>query len=273
MNVSNRAEREAPQNATSTAMSVTQVRFGYQQGSEIIRAVTGELKRGRICCLIGPNAAGKSTLLKLMLGQLPPWSGSVTLDGQDVSAMKLADRAKRISYVPQRGMVSFAFTVRQVVAMGTFAGGDNPQAVERALAQCDLTGLAGRAYCELSGGQQQRVLIARAMAQAQQAGQVMLLDEPGSSLDIWHVHQLMRMLREQADAGLAVLVVIHDLNLAARYADDIWLMDDGQMVAAGPWQQVLQPAVLEPVYRVKLEAMRTQKSDRPVFLIEPADTL
>ena len=105
MNVSNRAEREAPQNATSTAMSVTQVRFGYQQGSEIIRAVTGELKRGRICCLIGPNAAGKSTLLKLMLGQLPPWSGSVTLDGQDVSAMKLAREAHQLRAPARHGQL------------------------------------------------------------------------------------------------------------------------------------------------------------------------
>lgn len=273
MNASTTFKRENQPAADEAVLSVDDVHFGYQAGCEIVRAVTGTLKQGRICCLIGPNAAGKSTLLKLMLGQLTPWSGRVMLGDAPVSAMKLTDRARRISYVPQRGMVSFAFTVRQVVAMGTFAAGDNPQAIARAMAQCDLTGLADRAYCELSGGQQQRVLIARAMAQAQQGGRVMLLDEPGSSLDLWHVHHLMQMLRQQADAGLAVLVVLHDLNLAARYADDVWLMDQGTLTAAGPWQQVLSPAVLEPVYRVKLETMHAQKAGRPVFLVEPADTL
>ncbi len=288
------------------------VTFGYQPGVPVIRSVTAGLAPGRVCALIGPNAAGKSTLLKLMLGQLDPWEGSVELAGQPVSALTPRQRAARVSYVPQKGAVSFAFTVDQVVAMGRYALGELDEAVERALALCDLTAERGRVFTELSGGQQQRVLLARAVAQSAGVGRVMLLDEPASGMDLWHAHQTMRLLRNLAQGGpgeepgraedpgvpggLGVLVVLHDVNLAARYADDVWLMDAGGLVAAGPWRQVMRPALLEPVYGVRFLPMQapdkpvanspgsdgadpriptagTQRDKRPVFWIDPPDTI
>ncbi len=157
--------------------------------------------------------------------------------------------------------------------MGRFAAGTDGGEVDAVLNACDLMDQQDRLFTQLSGGQQQRVLIARAMAQSQGAGRVMLLDEPGSSLDLWHLHHLMGLLRAQAGRGLAVLVVLHDLNLAARYADDVWLMDRGTLRAAGRWDDVLRPGVLEPVYGVAMQALHAAGSDRPVFHIEPSDTL
>ncbi len=288
------------------------VSFGYEPGVPVIRSVTAELRPGRVCALIGPNAAGKSTLLKLMLGQLDPWEGAAELAGRPVSALTPMQRAALASYVPQKGAVSFAFTVRQVVAMGRYALGGSDAAIDRALAVCDLSDLRNRVFAQLSGGQQQRVLLARAVAQSAGDGRVMLLDEPASGMDLWHVHQTMRLLtrlaqaeappRGSGEAGgarLGVLVVLHDVNLAARYADDVWLMDSGGLVASGTWQEVLEPKLLESVYGVRFQPMQaptpenpragsgcsagvpgpvipvsgTMPDERPVFWIDPADTI
>lgn len=260
--------------AYATAMRVDGLIFGYRADTPVIEGLSAELGVGRLTALIGPNAAGKSTLLKLMLGQLEPWSGRVMLGDRPVDAMVEIERAAAISYVPQRGALSFAFTVRQVVAMGRFAVGRDDRALEAALEACDLSGLSDRVYAQLSGGQQQRVLLARAMAQAWRpppdpGGRVMLLDEPTASADLWHIHRTMGRLRDLAAAGLAVLVVLHDLNLASRYADDVWLMDEGHLLAADAWDAVMRPEVLEPAYRVSLRALAVDGSDRPVFVVEP----
>lgn len=279
-------------------VAVHGVEFGYEPDMPVIRSVTAELRRGRVCALIGPNASGKSTLLKLVLGQLAPWAGGVELAGRPVSAMPQGQRATLMSYVPQKGGVSFAFTVRQVVAMGRYAAGTGTpgDAVERAMALCDLTGLGDRVFAHLSGGQQQRVLLARAVAQSAGSGAVMLLDEPASGMDLRHVHQTMQLLQRlsrtgEDGEGLGVLVVLHDVNLAARYADDVWLMDNGELVAAGPCRDVMRPELLGPVYGVRFEPMRpperrvsgaviiengdtgTETFDCPVFWIDPTDTM
>lgn len=288
--------------ASAPVAAVRGLEFGYEPGVPVIRSVTAALRRGRVCALIGPNASGKSTLLKLMLGQLTPWAGDVELAGRSVSSMGHHRRASLMSYVPQKGGVSFAFTVRQVVAMGRYASGERGtrglrgDAVGRAMTVCDLDGLGDRVFAHLSGGQQQRVLLARAVAQAEGSGAVMLLDEPASGMDLRHVHQTMRLLRRLArggegGTGLGVLVVLHDVNLAARYADDVWLMDNGELVAAGPCREVMRPELLGPVYGVRFEPMRapdrgankpkktetgvtvTETADRPVFWIHPADTM
>lgn len=277
------------------------VSFGYDSAVPVIRSVTVGLRPGRVCALIGPNAAGKSTLLKLMLGQLEPGSGSVRLGGRGVSDCPTTQRAGLISYVPQQGGVSFAYTVEQVVAMGRYAmgqAGDHDGEVQRALEVCDLSDVAGRVFAELSGGQQQRVLLARAVAQSAGTGRAMLLDEPASGMDLWHVHQTMRLLKDLARGGgdgdgLAVLVVLHDVNLAARYADDVWLMDEGRLESAGAWDVVMKPELLEKVYGVRFTPMSppdtpqslgglgdadrpetgTEIHDRPVFWVDPAGNI
>jgi len=277
-------------------LSVEAVHFGYHTDSDVLRGVTAALEPGRVCALVGPNAAGKSTLLRIILGQLSPTSGAVTLGGVDVTSMSARQRAGRISYVPQRGEAGFAFKVREVVAMGRFALRRDEAAVAGAIEACHLTELTERSYVELSVGQQQRVLLARAIAQAggdpaasrgagsgglsggADAGNVvgsgvMLLDEPVSAMDLWHVHRTMSQLRELAAGGLAVLAVLHDLNLAATYADDAWLLHGGVIEAAGTYDAVLRPDVLEPVYGVRLQRLERGEGERPVLLPAPGGTL
>ncbi len=253
--------------------------FGYEPGRAVVKGLSARLCAGRVCALIGPNAVGKTTLLRLILGQLLPWSGSLTLAGRPVASWSGRQRAACISYVPQHGRVSFAFTAEQVVAMGRFALPADAGAIEQAIEACHLRLVRQRVYAQLSAGQQQRVLLARAMAQAGgrdpdpgPAG-VMLLDEPVSSMDLRHLHRTMRLLVQLSRSGLAVLVVLHDLNLAARYADDVWLMRDGTLAASGPWSQVLRPDLLEPAYGISVRPLDTPVAGRPMFFVDEHDTL
>ena len=247
--------------------------FGYERDVAAVAGITGRFAPGRICALIGPNAAGKSTLLRLMLGQLRPWSGSIRLAGSDVCQLDERQRAAAVSYVPQQGQVSFAFTVEQVIAMGRFALGRSDAAVGGAIEQCNLQPLRRRVFSHLSAGQQQRVMLARAMAQGDGRGQAMLLDEPVSAMDLRHVHQTMVRLSQLRDRGLAIVVVLHDLNLATRYADDVWLLHEGRLDAAGAWQAGLTPTILEPVYGVKLSTVAHKGGGRPVFIVDDVATI
>jgi len=263
--------------AGGAGLAVGGVRFGYDasgSGPAVLSDVSAVLRPGRVTAILGPNGCGKSTLLRVMLGQLRPWSGSVTLDGTPVAELAGKALARRVSYVPQRGGASFAFSVREVLAMGRFAFGDQ-RFVDEAIEKCGFASVAGRSFHELSGGQQQRVLIARAWVQSRPpesppesppetpAGmgsgrgvgsptRAVLADEPASSLDLRHAHEAMALLTEMAGEGMAVGVVLHGLDLATRWADEVWLMDRGRMVAVGPADAVLRPEVLSPVYGMTL---------------------
>ena len=268
-----------------SGLALDNVSFAYHHSQPVVEGITARLAPGKLTCIIGPNAAGKTTLLRLMLGQLTPHAGRITLDDRPIARLGPLALARRLAYVPQRGHVSFAFTVRQIVAMGRFAAGPDAAAVDHALAQCDLAHLADRVFNHLSGGQQQLTMIARALAQAappqtrnpqsetRNASQALLLDEPAASLDLWHVHRVMQLMRRQLAPTRAIAIVLHDLNLALRYADDVWLIDAGRLAAAGPWHEVMTPAALEPVYRVRLEPVASDPGRRPLFRIEPGDTL
>lgn len=252
----------------ASIVRLEQVCFGYS-GSPVVQNVNAQLQPGKVTALIGPNAAGKSTLMRLMLGRLTPWSGGVQVQGRGVEAWSPLDRAQRLSYVPQRPGVRFAFTVRQVIAMGAYALAKRvaDRLVDNAMEQAGLTTLADRVLMELSGGQQQRVLLARAEVQSATAGQAMLLDEPGSHLDLKCRHAMMRRLRVLAGNGLAVLVVLHELDLAVRYVDQAWLMGAGKLVADGPWDQVLTPSILSPVYGLDFKQINSGE-DRPILIVD-----
>jgi iron complex transport system ATP-binding protein len=233
-------------------MTLREVTFAYPGGGVVVDGVSATVAAGAITALIGPNAAGKSTLIHLMLGHLRPVKGKVLIDDRTVTGLSARQRAQWISYVPQRTGASLAFSVRQVIAMGRFVMEEDRAAVEQAAEACEVADLMGRVFDELSVGQQQRVLLARAVAQSQGSGRLMLLDEPTSGMDLAHVHRTMAMLRRIAATGLAVVVVMHDLNLAARYGDAVWLMDRGRLAAAGQWQSVLRRELLESVYGIGL---------------------
>jgi iron complex transport system ATP-binding protein len=252
---------------------------GYAEDACAVHDVTADLYAGRITAMVGPNAAGKSTLLKLMLGHLSSTQGRVVVMGSAIDTLSGIERALHLSYVPQRPAQMVAFTVRQIVELGRHAGGADSERVDKAMSWCELSALSSKLYKDLSIGQQQRVALARAIAQScgvggtKAAGAAMLLDEPVSAMDLKHIHQSMRILRSLADEGIAILVVLHDLNLASLYADDVWLMSQGQVVAAGAKRDVLTKAVLEPVYGVKLLELADAHTNGQVFQVDISGTI
>ena len=250
-------------------MILRNVQFGYHPRQAVIDDVSAALSPGRLCALIGPNAAGKSTLLRLMLGLERPWRGSVQVNGCDMAAMPVASRAARLAYVPQRPATQVAFTVREVVAMGRYALPADDRAIDAAIEACELQAIRGNVLAELSTGQQQRVALARALAQIQGGARgdsrFLLLDEPVSAMDLKHVHATMGTLRSVAAGGVGVLAVMHDLNLASAYADDVWVLDQGRLAACGDWRQALDPQLLTRVYGVPLDVVSRGEGGRPVF--------
>ncbi|MEE9403643.1 MAG: ABC transporter ATP-binding protein [Algisphaera sp.] len=238
-------------------LSLDAVGFAYSKAEPVLRSVTASLAAGRVAALVGPNGAGKSTLLRLLLGQLNPTAGQVAVAGQAPGGLSPAALARCVSYVPQGDDGGGHFTVEGAVAMGRFVYGDRKH-VDDALDRFELRAVTQRVVSQLSGGQRQRVRLARVWAQSRGVDQVAVLaDEPVAGLDLKHAHGLMESLRELAADGRAVLVVLHDLALAARYADDVWLLKDGVLERAGPAAQVLEPAILSEVYDVPLAAVQT----------------
>jgi len=260
------------------------VSFGYRAADPVVCGVSLTVQSGCVTAVIGPNGSGKSTVLKLMLGLLSPQQGAVTWVAEDgdsvgnVDASLEPERAQRLAYVPQHGSVAFGFSVAEVVKMASApsTGAAVVDRLESVLEQFDLQTVRDRPFENLSGGQQQRVVLARAMLQrlsrcgqsvTKQAKRIqggLVLDEPVSAMDLKHAHRSMQALRERAAAGEAVVVVLHDLTLTARYADRVWLMDEGRLVADGSVGEVMRPEVLEPVYEVRLDVM-TDSAGRRVF--------
>ena len=250
-------------------------------GSTLLRGVDVGVRAGRIVVLIGPNGAGKSTLLRVLSGDLKPTQGQVLLDGRPLGAFAPSELARRRAVVPQSSALSFPFTVLEVTMLGVTVPGfglsdaEARKAALDALASLDMADLQGRSYVHLSGGERQRVHIARALCQlampAWRSGQTrcFLLDEPTASLDLAHQIQVLAALRRQADAGHAVLAVLHDLNLAAALADDIVLLARTQVVAAGSAREVLRDDLLSDAYGCPVRTNQTPQGDRP-FVLPPA---
>jgi iron complex transport system ATP-binding protein len=263
------------------ARSLTYVTGGTHGGSTLLRAVDVAVRPGRIVVLIGPNGAGKSTLLRLLSGEMKPTQGAILLDGRPLGSFAPSELARRRAVVPQASVLTFPFTVLEVTMLGiTVPGFDAPDAAARkaaleALDILDMAGLKDRPYVHLSGGERQRVHIARALCQlampTYRSGETrcFLLDEPTASLDLAHQTQVLAALRRQAEAGRAVLAVLHDLNLAAALADDIVLLARAQVVAGGSPREVLRDDLLSAAYGCPVRTNQTPQGDRP-FVLPPA---
>lgn len=228
-------------------------------GRQILEAIDLQVPPGQVTALIGPNGAGKSTALALLAADAAPSAGVAALDGKPLGCFSALDLARRRAVMRQGGGIAFAFTVAEVVAMGRspHAATGNPAAdrasVAAALAVADLVHLADRRVTMLSGGELQRVQFARALAQVTGMDQgYLLLDEPTASLDLRHQHDLLTRARRAAAEGLGVLAVLHDLNLAAAYADQVVLLHRGRRMAGGPPAVVLQPLMLSEIFEVPL---------------------
>lgn len=251
-------------------------------GRHILGDISFAAAAGDLTAIIGPNGSGKSTLLKALCGDYP-YHGEVFINGHDLARMHPRDAACQRAVLPQSSSLPFPFTVREVVAMGLTAGRSGPTGAalrslpERALERVDLGDFGGRFYGELSGGEQQRVQLARVLCQVWQpvldgVARFLLLDEPVSSLDIKHQLMIMDTARRYADAGGGVLVVLHDLNLAAMYADSIVALSKGRVVAAGAVGDVLTDATLQSVFDAPLQVGVTPPERAPFVLPQSAQS-
>jgi iron complex transport system ATP-binding protein len=225
------------------------------RGAALLDRASLELRPGELVVLLGPNGAGKTSLLRIALGLMRPDSGTARLADADPGTLSARARAQHVTYLPQMRDLAWPMRVRDVVALGRFAYGAAPArlgeadrlAVAHALAACDLGDLADRATDSLSGGELARVHIARALA-AQ--APLIVADEPVASLDPRHQHQVMRLIRNFVDRGGGALVVLHDLDLAALYADRLVWMNAGRTLASGSVADTMTPHWIEAIYGI-----------------------
>jgi iron complex transport system ATP-binding protein len=251
------------------------IRAGYRD-REVLRGVDLLAQPGEVVALIGPNGAGKSTLLRVLAGLMRPDAGGVTIDGADVTTLDRRSIARHIAVVPQVFETLFPFTVREIVALGRTSrlgplgtlGADDARAVARALEEIGATDLAERRIDRLSGGERQRAVLA--MALAQEAG-VLLLDEPTAHLDPTHQRATLEHVATIARArGLAVVAVLHDLNLAAAFASRVVLLADGVVVREGEPRAVITAELVSAVFGPGLRVIA--HDGRPFVVPEPAPT-
>ncbi|WP_058834138.1 heme ABC transporter ATP-binding protein [Luteimonas abyssi] len=232
----------------SAALAIEQVTVRID-GRTILDAVDLHLAHGTLTALVGPNGAGKSTLLAVASGDLAPAGGRIQLAGTALSAWKARPLARERSVLPQDHAVRFGFSVREVVAMGRLPHAPDPavdaRIVDAALIDADIVHLTERDVQTLSGGEASRTAFARVLAQTTP---VVFLDEPTAALDLQHQESVLRIARGLADAGACVVVVLHDLNLAAGHADRIVMLHGGAIAADGSPREVLTQATIERVY-------------------------
>jgi iron complex transport system ATP-binding protein len=247
-------------------------RLGYAVGDATLLAdVDLALERGSLLAVAGPNGAGKSTLLGLLGGDLEPTAGDMLLTGRPLGSYRPRELALRRAVLPQQTVLQFAFTAEEVVELGRspyrrrFSGPhpDDGRAVDAALESVEMADFAGRIFPSLSAGEQARVALARVLAQETE---LLLLDEPTASLDLRHQELVMTIARRLAAEGKGVVVIVHDLNLAARHADEVALFKDGRLVALGaPWD-VLTETTVGDVFDHPVRVLPHPDSGRPVLV-------
>jgi iron complex transport system ATP-binding protein len=244
-------------------------------GRPVVDDVTVELRPGEVLAVLGPNGAGKSTLLRALSGLLPPRAGAVTLDGIPLQKWRRRDLARRRAVLPQESQLAFPFRVHEVVQLGRSPHGGNGRepadlrAIDGAMAMTDTLQFADRLYGTLSGGEKQRVQMARALAQiwddpsAGAAPRYLLMDEPTNNLDLRHQHGALWAARRLAADGVGVLAILHDINLAATFADRLCLMKRGRVVALGTTGEILTSDNLEAAFDVAVDLLPHPSSPIP----------
>ena len=248
------------------------LQLGYGKQPSVVHDVTLSLNPGEILVLIGPNGSGKSTILKGLAGALRPRGGSVVLDGKPVHRYAPKALARRVAFLPQSPSAPPDFTVRDLVGYGR-----NPHLkwngrmrkgdwgiVDEALSRTRLTGLRERMMSSLSGGERQRAWLALALARKPE---ILLLDEPTTFLDICYQFEVLELVRElNRSLGIATVMVLHDLNQAARYAHTIAALSDGRIVETGPPSAIITPVLLERIFRIRVDVRTDAIHDCPYFI-------
>ncbi|WP_037336941.1 heme ABC transporter ATP-binding protein [Saccharospirillum impatiens] len=251
-----------------------QLTLSLTPGQPVLSDVSIAIEPGHITALVGQNGAGKSSLLNTLSGELTPQQGEVSLHDTPIRHWDGQDRARLLAVLPQQHALNFEFNVEEVVALGRYphATGrrrDN-QIVQEALELCDLHHLSERSIDDISGGERQRVHLARVLAQiweSQPEGPcLLLLDEPTTGLDLSHQQALLKAVQHFARRKAGILLVVHDLNLAARYADQVVLMHQGSIVERGTPDRVFQADTLQRYFDVAVTVQRHPHHDCPLII-------
>jgi iron complex transport system ATP-binding protein len=261
-------------------MSFSAAAVSYRVNGQVLVANASlRLEPGRIHALLGPNGAGKTTLLKLLSGDFRPSGGRLDLNGRPLESWTPRDRARQRAVLPQSESLRFGFTAEQVVELGRLPCPRHRPELERkivheALAAAGVAHLAARKYPTLSGGERARVQFARVMAQIWEPVELgeryLLLDEPTASLDLAHQHECLNMARCFAASGVGVLAILHDPNLALRYADDVTLLKNGKVLASGTAREAITADHLQTLYGIPVQLLLAGNGQTPVVVVTPA---
>ncbi|MBH77540.1 MAG: hypothetical protein CL897_04865 [Dehalococcoidia bacterium] len=264
------------QNDSSAAVEARKISFNVETKT-LLNRIDMRAERGSFVGLIGPNGAGKSTLLRAISGVLRNQEGAVWLEGSELSSMPTRDIASMLALVPQIAPYTQGFTAFELVLMGRYPhlgrfeieGQTDDRIAKEAMHLTETEHFASRTLETLSGGERQRVFLARALTQQPQ---VLLLDEPTSNLDILHQLTILGLVRNLVDEGLTAIAAIHDLNLAARYCDQLVLLSNGSVLTEGKPEDVLTSETIELAFRVKSFVYREPVTDSlAISLIGPAE--
>jgi len=255
-------------------LEVKNVVFGYGE-QEILKGVSLAVEEGGFLGIVGPNGAGKSTLLRLLFKLYPPWRGDIFYQGRNLKSISLLELSRQAAMIPQITETSFPFTVEEFVFMGRYPhlgrlrrpAADDYRIVEEALIAADVAHLKSHRFFELSGGERQRVICAQGFAQTPR---LLLLDEPTSHLDIAHQVQILDLVKRlNRRRRMTVIVVLHDLNLAAAYCRRLILLDHGRIFKQGPPPEVLTYQNIEQVYKTVVVVKENPVNGKPYVFLAP----
>ncbi|MGY4793943.1 adenosylcobinamide amidohydrolase [Lysinibacillus fusiformis] len=260
-------------------MIVVEYLSGGYEDVPIVKDISFTVEKGKILGILGPNGSGKSTLLKVMSGILPATAGTISIDGQNILSYNARALAKKMAVLPQLHANAFSNSVREAVSLGRYPhqtgffsswSAQDEQAVQHAMLQTGVKRYEHTPMEFLSGGEQQRVFVAQALAQT---AEILLLDEPTNHLDIAHQRQILDMVRKEAmECGLTVVMVLHDMNLASLYCDELLLMESGQVRALGAPHEVLIASQIEEVYQARVTTYAHPEIPKPQITMMPAAT-
>lgn len=246
----------------------------HLSGFDLLRNINLTVKAGQVTVLVGPNGAGKSSLLKVLSGELNPSQGLVYLNQQKLSEWDIERKASVLAVLPQNSQLNFPFTADEVVGLGCIPHktgyAEDQKIINQALQMVDASYLQRRLYTQMSGGEKQRVQLARVLAQVWSASdfgeQFLILDEPTAAFDLAHQKMTLDIVKQFSARGVGVLMVLHDLNLAARCADNLVVVNGGMIEAVGSPDKILTEQLIEKVFDIKATITRHPLADTPLVI-------
>jgi iron complex transport system ATP-binding protein len=244
----------------------------------LLRGVSACFRPGECTVILGPNGSGKSSFIKAVSGISSHASGSVRYDEQSMASFSKQALSKKRAVFSQHSLLNFPMLVEEVIMMGRYpyfdsvAGKHDQQICDAVIGLLGLETLIGRDYLTLSGGEQQRTHLARVLVQLwekpAEGARYLFLDEPVSSLDIRHQHQLLAIAQQLTAQGFAIIAVLHDINLAMQYADHVMLFKEGRLLHAGPPEKVITKAIIEEIFETAVSIVSTPASNRPLVVFQ-----